>query len=301
MIRLRSAYAPLFLAFACSIGIAPFGCDGETESPTATSAVGSSASSGAAGTGGVAAGSGSGATTGSGGSSGTTGSGGSGAGGSGGAGGGGDALSDMFDGPSLDASWTIFKPSVSAVSIEKSALVVEMTQAALWFEASQGQLVYKLVTGDFKVTSRVHARKTSSPADPPDGNVHLGGLMARDPIGVDKGGAENYVFIVVGRDENDLSVETKFTRNSMSDYIGPSWPSGDAELRLCRIGAQFNLYKRPIGSTTWELAIADTHGMLPSTLQVGAVAYTLGGPDLTVSFEEVVFAAVASQADCDKD
>ncbi|NUO53181.1 MAG: hypothetical protein HOV80_30405 [Polyangiaceae bacterium] len=123
--------------------------------------------------------------------------------------------------------------------------------------------------------------------------------MARDPAS--DAGQENYVFIVVGFDENDVSVETKSTTNDMSDYIGPTWPGTDAELRLCRVGASFHLYKRAIGGTTWEEAMVYDRPDLGASLQVGPNIYSLAAPDLTVSFDEVTFARVASVADCTAD
>jgi hypothetical protein len=206
------------------------------------------------------------------------------------------ALSDTFDGASLDPSWTIFNdPSLDA-TVSAGALHMELTAAALWFQASQGTLVHKTVTGDFRVTATVHARKTSAPAEPPDSTIHLGGLMARDPAS--ETGSENYVFIVVGFDEDDVSVETKSTTNDMSDYIGPMWPSTEAELRLCRVGSAFHLYKRPVGGATWEEAIVYDRPDMPAALQVGPNAYCLSAPDLTVDFDEVTFARVTSVADC---
>ena len=206
------------------------------------------------------------------------------------------ALSDSFDGASLDASWTVFNDAALDATVEGGSLHLELTAAALWFQASQGTLVHKSVTGDFRVTATVHARKTSSPADPPDDTIHLGGLMARDPAS--DAGMENYVFIVVGFDENDVSVETKSTTNDASDYVGPMWPQTEAELRLCRVGSSFRLYKRPVGGTTWEEAITYDRPDMPATLQVGPNAYSLTMPDLTVDVDEVTFARVSSVADC---
>ena len=208
------------------------------------------------------------------------------------------ALSDGFDGAALDPSWTVLNAPVVAPSIGSSALALALTTQALWYQANQGALVYKEVTGDFRVTARVHARKTSAPSDPPSIAVHLGGLMARDPASDGPSAPENYLFIVVGFDENDLSVETKNTLDDASDYVGPSWPSADAELRLCRVGSAFHLYRRALGAATFEEATVYDRPDLPPTLQVGPNVYSLTAPDLTVSFDEVTFARVASLADC---
>lgn len=257
---------------------------------------GSGASGGASGSGGAGAGSGttSGATT-----TGATGSGGETGSGGDGSGGGLSSLSDAFEGDTLDDAWSIFNPDVFDVTVADGALSLSMTTPALWFQAGNGALVHKLVRGDFRATAVVHARKNTDPEALPDVAVQLGGIMARDPAGTDQGGEENYVFIVVGRDEDDVSVETKSTTDSVSDYVGPSWPSGDAELRMCRLGSTFHLYKRGVGAGTWELATSYDRPDLPDELQVGMNAYTAVSPDLAVHFDELVFAEVTDQEGCE--
>lgn len=215
------------------------------------------------------------------------------------AGGGVAALSDDFAGNSLSGSWSVLNPQSLQIGVGGGELHLTVTQHALWFQSEQGTLVYKEVNGDFKLTSTVRARRTTNPNLPADRYVHLGGLMARSGAG----GGENYVFIVVGFDENDLSVETKTTVNNVSTYAGPSWPSGDAELRLCRVGRTFVVYKRALGAGTWTEANRYDRPDLPSTLQVGPNAYAFangnpGAPDLTVSFDAATFAPVSGLADC---
>jgi hypothetical protein len=198
-----------------------------------------------------------------------------------------DGLSDDFEAGALDGKWSVFHPEVATVGVESGQLVITMTSGALWFQDGEALMVHQEVTGDFAVEAAVYARSTASPGSPPNRTVHLGGLMARNG----GTGPENYVFAVVGYDENDLSVETKSTRDSVSTYEGPTWPNGDAELRLCRSGAEFRLYKRTIGATTWELAKTYTRPDLPATLQVGPIAYALNQPDITVRFDGVRFSA----------
>jgi hypothetical protein len=237
-----------------------------------------------------------------GGGGGASSSGGSGGGGgasssSAGAGGSAEPGSDMFDGSSLDPSWQVLNPGAVSITVSGGSLSLELTQAALWYQASQGVLVFKEVTGNFKATARVHAHRTTNPAEPPITAVELGGLMARSPAGP----PENYVFIVVGRDENDISVETKTTVNSQSTYLGPTWPSAEAELRVCRVGSDFLLLKRPVAGGAWIAAASYARPDLPATLAVGPNIYSLNQPDLTVRFDEVVFAEVSDAAGCSAD
>lgn len=208
------------------------------------------------------------------------------------------ALSDTFDGTALDPSWTVLHPEAVAITVANHALTLRLIGPAFWFNTSQGVLVSKPVTGNFKITATVHARKASAPTMPPGPPVHLGGLMARNPAP----GSENYVFIVVGHDPNSVAIETKNTTNSSSQYSGVAWPSGDAQLRLCRMDASFQLLKRSPGADAWVLAATFARPDLPATLQVGPNIYSSAStPDVQVSFDGVIFANVGAVSDCSTD
>lgn len=211
------------------------------------------------------------------------------------------ALSDQFAGTHLDPSWVAFNTSTVDLSLRSGALHLQPRQSLLWYNDSEGALVYKLVSGDFKVTSVVRARSAANPSQAPANTIHLGGLMARSPAS--SSSAENYVFVVVGHQMEGLAVETKSTTNSSSDYQGPAWQSGDAELRLCRSGSTFTLLKRPVGATAWQQAGTYARPDLPGTLQVGPNVYAYmpsgGAPDLDVAYEGIKFSSLSG--DCAAD
>jgi hypothetical protein len=199
---------------------------------------------------------------------------------------------------SLDPSWALLNASKFNVAVHDGALHLLPTQASLWFNGIGGALVWKEVTGNFKVTATVRPRKRTDPGEPPSDKIHLGGLMARSSIG----SHENYVFIVVGVDTNDHSVETKTTVDDSSTYVGPSWPYHDAELRICRQSSEFRLYKRAPGASAWLLAAVYVRADLPAALQVGPAAYAGSAlPNLDVGFDAVHFEPVTSVADCTLD
>jgi hypothetical protein len=210
--------------------------------------------------------------------------------------------SDDFDGRSLDRSWSILQPDLAQTTVRAGALSLTLTGPALWFNDSQGVLVFKSVTGNFKATATVHARSASSPDQAPAATIRLGGLMARDPAS-DRTHMQNYVHIVVGNGPSGvLAVEHKTTVNSTSTYEAPEWPSSDAQLRVCRVGSTFHLYKRPVGSKMWQLAASYDRPDMPATLQVGADIYSPHAPpDLRVSWDEVSFQDVANSGGCDSD
>ncbi len=210
---------------------------------------------------------------------------------------------DEFTGSSLDPSWSIVNGNNFSYSVSNGALGLRPTTNTLWWMGdATGALVHKLVTGNFKITTAVRARrasKTSLAVGPTD--YQFGGIMARAPNST----SQNYVFGVIG-DRGNLQVETKSTINNESQVNAKDWPSGDAQLRLCRVGSMIHVLSRPISGGSW--AIAAPWGPpyerpdLPQTLQVGPIAYTwTNSPDLRASFDYVRYAPVASAADCTVD
>ncbi|WP_428263047.1 hypothetical protein [Haliangium sp.] len=212
------------------------------------------------------------------------------------------SLDDEFDGTALASAWQRFRPELLDLAVSDGALHLTPNQRVLWFDDSQGALLYKRVTGDFKASTVVRARRASDPAQAPTMTVHLGGIMARAPTAVGDGGQEDYVFIVAGVDVDDLSVEVKTTDDGSSTFEGPTWGSPDAALRLCRVGDEFRLYKRMPDQGAWVQAASYTRPDMPATVQVGPIAYAnTDTPDLRASFDYVRFAPVSDLAGCTAD
>jgi hypothetical protein len=200
--------------------------------------------------------------------------------------------SDTFDGTALNSSWTVFRPDLADITVADGSLSIVPHSGALWYQASQADLVYKLVTGNFKATTTVHARKASNRMQTPMQFADVGGIMARNP----SGSSENYILGVVGYAEmNQLAVEHKSTTNSKSVY-GEVAFTPDAEFRMCRQGSTFTIYYRHIGDTTWGPAFAPFERPdLPATVQVGAIAYTgASAPDFVAIFDNFTFEPVGA-------
>jgi hypothetical protein len=201
---------------------------------------------------------------------------------------------DDFEGPSLDPRWSTFGGDVVDVGVSGGKLVLVPTARQVWYQAQRGGLVHQSLTGDVRVTARISVRSQVMPAQPPANDIHLAGIMARDPGTID----ENYVFIGVGR-LGGLSVEIKSTDDSSTTLDNPSWPVAEAELRLCRLGATFHLYKRPFAGGPWQTAGSFARADLPATLQVGLfVSADSAPPDLRALVEEVRLVTPATLADC---
>ncbi len=213
-----------------------------------------------------------------------------------------EGLDDDFSGDELSPSWQVLNGDTCALTVEGGALHLRPNRNVVWYHAAQGPLVYKLVTGNFRVSTAVRARKASDPSQPVGNGFQFGGIMARDPASDGPTAKESYVFSVLGYRGDYLSAETKTTRGDVSYVAGPAWPSGDGELRICRINGRFHLYNRPIGGAAWKHAITYKRPDLPATLQVGPIAYTFTDEfDLRASFDEIDFAPVAGKDDCTRD
>lgn len=186
--------------------------------------------------------------------------------------------------PGFDG-WQTINAQDAQIGPTDSGLAMTLTHKALWFQASRGVLFYTLVDGDFRVTSTVETSKTSDSSQDPggDGTVQLAGLMARAETP-----QENYVFVVVGSDANGPSVETKTTKDGSSTFAGPAWPTGDAVLKLCRVGTTFTLWKQASdGSGDFALAATYKRPDLSGALQVGANIYSDSAPDITAVFPDL--------------
>lgn len=208
-------------------------------------------------------------------------------------------LDDDFSGKEIDAAWQVLNASTFERKQVGGKLVLKPTQNTVWYKADQGPGLVKRVSGNFRVSTTVRARKASDPEKAVDAGFQFAGIIARDPASDEGEAKESYVFNVVGYRGDYLSVETKTTKKDVSYVEGPEWDSGDAELRICRYNGELSVYKRPIGGKEWQLGIAYKRKDLPATLQVGPIAYAYTDQwDLEASFDEIRFAPVKDHADC---
>lgn len=248
----------------------------------------------------------------------------------GGAGPGCSSFDDTFAGTTLDPCWSVLNGTPQAPLIDVSVsggalhLVAQGNLNGVWYQGSTQSLVYKLVAeSGFKVTTTVHPRKATNAASLPTKDLHVGGLLLRDPAS--QGGAtERYVLFMAGHSENNngvvhQGVEVKSTVNGCSNWNEPDWGATateqDAELRVCRLGATFRFYKRVPGAGSWTPATPPTPSCagnavqgdvltradLPSTLQVGVGLNFSNPSDLDVAFDAVELVALpanATAADC---
>lgn len=158
-----------------------------------------------------------------------------------------------------------------------------------WFEDMVGGHMYRPITGNFLVTTRVRVSGTQSAL--PRTSFSLAGLLIRAPREFNVGnwtpGKENWLFFSVGTaaDVEQLpeklavtgrpQCEIKSTVQSKSTLKISEAPSAYVNLRIVRDGSIFTMLFRPVASgAEWKVLDQFLRPDLPETLHVGITAYS---------------------------
>lgn len=231
-----------------------------------------------------------------------------------------NSLSDEFDSPNTLRSWRHVdqEEGWNANQLERleigkpqSGWMTMMPHTSTWYKDYRGVLVFKPVNGDFVVTTRlrVNSRKGEGP---PHSQYSLAGIMIRTPRKITpqswQPGGENYVFLSLGAADKpgQYQFEVKTTTNSDSQLILSPSDSGEAMIRVARIGASMILLKNTGGK--WIVHKRYHRPDFPQTVQAGLTVYTdwpsasqmppekhngtvirTGNPDLVAGFDYVRF------------
>lgn len=195
------------------------------------------------------------------------------------------SLSDEFvSASSLDA-WLVetvvdgWPEQAALLQIDEAAGALTLEpETSGWFEDYRGVLRYKLVSGDFRVETRLRA--TGLAAAVPSRAFSLAGIMARVPRHESEPadwqpGQENWLFITAGTADapGAPQFETKNTVDSTSALITHPGQQGWLELRIQRRGPRFDLSRRLPGED-WNTLRTLVRDDFPETIQVGLLAYT---------------------------
>ncbi len=184
------------------------------------------------------------------------------------------------------------------VNANGSGQMLMQPHSVVWYEDWRGPLVFKEITGDFVITTKMQVTDRDnlggSDADnvPGDSLFSLGGLMIRTPRAITNGAAdwvpgsrsasgnvgENYIFLSMGytTGDNRFSFEVKTTRNSVSNLeVAPiGLQPNEVELRIARIGSAVIVLERLDGEADWTVHRRYSRPDMPQTLQVGMVTYS---------------------------
>ena len=211
-------------------------------------------------------------------------------------------FSDDFEDNTLADDWDVFNEPLFTYDEVDGRFHMIPLERVTWYRANNGPFIYQLIEGDFMLTTRVQTRQTDQPDEFPNAEAQryeYAGIMMRDPVS-DSSGLENYLFAVVGFHSRELAVETKSTLNDVSEPLqDKQWESGDAELRICRMGDAFYLFKRHLGETEWVLQQSFERPDIGPTVQAGLISYAQNdAPDLDAAFEFVSFQRIDHPSAC---
>jgi hypothetical protein len=191
------------------------------------------------------------------------------------------SLSTRFDRPESLQSWQQFQvqgwvPKWEPPKVESGRLVLQPKSSG-WFEDNTAGHLYREVTGDFIVTTRIKVEGTRTPV--PQRSFSLAGLFIREPRTFTQATwqpkQENWLFFSAGTafPAGRSQFEIKSTYNSLSTLKISDAKAGWMRLRIARSGELFTLLYQENGSREWKVLDQFIRPDLPTTLNVGLTAY----------------------------
>lgn len=214
-------------------------------------------------------------------------------------------LSDELNSAGTLPSWTAIGTQHAQVDIGARAaghlsLSFDPSTPAYsgWYQDFHGAFLQREVSGDFRVVTAVTVSSQANPGQAPARQYTSAGLMIRDPGS--EAGNENWVVMNLGFQDTALATESKNTDDSVSVLtLRPTGGVRSAELSICRVGSTVRVFRRLLGSPSWELDNSYERPDLPQTLQVGLMANAWEAPaDLLAEFDFVRFDRIGGPEDC---
>lgn len=222
-----------------------------------------------------------------------------------------EALNDDFDDNTVDPSWTVSADGATIVENANGLVFFPPDGGGAgnsWGGAERGPVIYKAVTGDFRVTIDVQITNDAGDGLPPAqaNRFHMGGVMVLDPR-VDQVDA---IDCGIGMWNNDYTFQTKTTVAGATTLYASSALSGtgttgvdtpeyeivpgggatslSARLRISRVGQLFTVDVSYDGGGTiaHDRAYDRTANPMPAEILVGPMAYSAfaAAPDFQARF-----------------
>jgi hypothetical protein len=211
-------------------------------------------------------------------------------------------LDDGFYGTALLSTWLPFSGGgTESASVANGELDYTVDAGgvgfAFWFNANQGTLRHKVITGNFDVVARVRVRNLANSGLPTvgDGNFRLFGIAAHDPA---RGVSLNYMHVALGCTASaGITCEWKDTATSVSTFAAitdANIATGIGEIRLRRVGQIFDFFYRLDYTNPWTLVQTRDRSAtpFPDALQVGFMCYaSVAGHDERGFVDNITFRA----------
>jgi len=208
---------------------------------------------------------------------------------------------DDFDGASLDPGYTVLNvATTNGLKQANGQLYTDIIQNAVWWQDQKNALfIYKILSGDFKLTTTLFARTTSNPNNQIRSGYHYAGPMIRLPSS--ETGPNNFVFIGSGYSDGQIYIETKSNVNNVPQIRKIPVTGNDAWLRICKFGSVVRVYHQIVGSDQMVLEDQYTRNDFVGDFQVGLMAFSFQGNDFRPIFEYFDFQNVTSLNECTTD
>lgn len=196
------------------------------------------------------------------------------------------SLSDEFDDPATLGKWqradqvegwNASQLQQFDIGGRQKGWMTMIPCTSTWYQDYRGVLAFKSISGDFVVTTHLSVTGRNSNG-PPQSQFSLCGIMIRTPRAMTPAtwqpGRENYVFLSIGSADQTgrYQFEVKTTLNSNSQLATQPAPSGDALIRVARIGPSLIMMKNIGGQ--WSIHGRYNRSDFPDTLQAGITCYT---------------------------
>ena len=208
-------------------------------------------------------------------------------------------FTDTFDSGASLASYTEPAPSQrTSLTVDSGLLRLVPAPNQAWYATGTGPALFLAPqpSGDFVLATWINPHLVGDVNARPTADYNVCGLIARgisDPT--------DWVFAASGRgDSASTYLETKTTTDGATTIIGSAMPAWQGELRICRVGATFHVYRRMNGDMGFvELPPAFNRSDLSGPVRLGLAAngYT-SSPDVQCDYDWVRLASVSSLAGC---
>jgi len=192
----------------------------------------------------------------------------------------------------IEEEWGISQLEHYSINDSTAGKMVMIPRTASWFGGYRGPLLYKEVSGDFTITTKVDIMGRDIPSLP-ELDYNLAGIMIRyvrdypngalDPMTGWTSADNNYIFLASGAAANNHPscsgcpgphFEVKNTINGNSNLRVVSIDTSSTMIRITRIDDTFIVMYRLESDHIWRVHQRYQRADFPVSVQVGLVVYT---------------------------